>query len=310
MRKLTLYDSSNSSNHHYQGAATMMFSKNNHNLYHKRLSSAEMLFAFITLLVIIMTAIVILKTPFHHHYHQPGAMDMNINNIQAILLQHINSPDSIGWINGGDVPHNGTYCIDPPPFGTQCTVHMKDSITACLSMSSSSSNDKKNVNCHAITCPDPTPYLDATSQENVNRGIHGAVCQMRGSVSSIQQWKESTKPINEKNHGMCQPDGCHNFFFSPVQLNPHGMKVLFQSTRSSTGVNDERTPILLVDYTKSSFFNSHVDLGIPLLKKPLSAKKLLETKHFEKDGNLFQEEDDFHNIQLQMYSFPPKATVF
>lgn len=45
------------------------------------------------------------------------------------------------------IPHNSRLCIHPPPFGTQCTMHVQDAISACLGLEG----------CKGLVCPDPKP---------------------------------------------------------------------------------------------------------------------------------------------------------
>ena len=53
--------------------------------------------------------------------------------MSAAIVQHVQGLDAIAWLGQvkghTDVPHNSSssqLCIDPPPFGTQCTHHMKN----------------------------------------------------------------------------------------------------------------------------------------------------------------------------------------
>jgi len=102
------------------------------------------------------------------------------------------SYDAIGY--GGDLPSNADYgCIDPPPFGTQCTLPRAAAIVACMAMQG----------CVAITCPDPKESHIGT------RGITGPVCQLR-----------TRRTPNERSHGMCRPGGCINLGLSRIGRPP------------------------------------------------------------------------------------------
>ena len=96
--------------------------------------------------------------------------------------------DAIGW---SGLPSDPAYgCIDPPPFGKQCTLPRAAAIAACMAMEG----------CIAITCPDPRESHIGT------RGITGPICQLR-----------SSRVANEKSHGMCRPGGCINIGLSRLR---------------------------------------------------------------------------------------------
>lgn len=119
---------------------------------------------------------------------------------ELIVLFLTRGPDAVGW--SGAPPHTEgdlKTCIDPAPFGAQCTMHATDAVRACLSLPS----------CAALTCPAPEPYLN----EDGRRGITGAVCQAR-SVPSAAAWLGGADA--EPGHGMCAPSGCTSAFLVPV----------------------------------------------------------------------------------------------
>jgi hypothetical protein len=119
---------------------------------------------------------------------------------ELILLFLTRGPDAVGW--SGAPPHTAgdlKTCIDPAPFGAQCTMHASDAVRACISLPS----------CAALTCPAPEPYLN----EDGRRGITGAVCQAR-SVPSAAAWLGGADA--EPGHGMCAPSGCTSAFLVPV----------------------------------------------------------------------------------------------
>ena len=98
------------------------------------------------------------------------------------------SYDSIGWMT---LPHDAAFgCIDPPPFGRQCTLPQANAIAACMAMQ----------RCVAVTCPEPRESHIGT------RGITGPVCQLR-----------ATRTANERGHGMCKPGGCININLSRIR---------------------------------------------------------------------------------------------
>jgi hypothetical protein len=74
-------------------------------------------------------------------------------------------PDAIGWDGTPThLPGNPRICIDPAPFGAQCTMHATDGLAACLAI----------PGCAAITCPDPAPYVAPRTDIH----SHGPVCQV------------------------------------------------------------------------------------------------------------------------------------
>jgi hypothetical protein len=96
--------------------------------------------------------------------------------------------DAIGWKS---LKHDVAFgCIDPPPFGHQCTLPREAAIATCIAMKG----------CTAITCPEPLESHIGT------RGIKGPICQLR-----------SKRSPNEKGHGMCRPGGCINIALTRVR---------------------------------------------------------------------------------------------
>ena len=106
------------------------------------------------------------------------------------------APDAIGYTGAPpSVPALG--CVDPPPFGAQCTALADASLRACLRL----------PGCSALTCPDPAPYQ--APHPRLPRA--GAVCQAR-TVRSALAWRAGE--ALEAGHGMCAPSGCANFFLA------------------------------------------------------------------------------------------------
>ena len=104
-------------------------------------------------------------------------------SLPAIRLTWSRSYDSVGWTRGRDPSHDGTKgCIHPAPFGQQCTAHRADALYSCI-----------GLNCQGIVCPDQRPYQHGKPA----KGILGPICQIRNHNDA-----------NERNHGMCKPNGC------------------------------------------------------------------------------------------------------
>jgi hypothetical protein len=91
------------------------------------------------------------------------------------------SPDAISSSNSPR--HDPRFCIHPPPFGDQCTMHANDALGACAVLDG----------CVGLVCPDPTPYRRGVPRKR----IRGPICQARGHMVS-----------DERNHSMCKPGGC------------------------------------------------------------------------------------------------------
>jgi len=96
-------------------------------------------------------------------------------------------------------PGNPKHCIDPPPFGEQCTMHAVDALRACLAL----------PGCASLTCPAPEPYV---GEDIARRGISGPVCQARSVTAAAWVRGESL----EAGHGMCAPSGCASAFLATV----------------------------------------------------------------------------------------------
>lgn len=123
------------------------------------------------------------------------------NGTAVLLLTSVVGPDAIGWAK--DVIHSADHCINPAPFGQQCTLHMVSALAACL----------RSRGCNSFTCPSPDPYVRGGRRD----GIHAAICQLR-SVSRAA-WEGGAN--RETRHGMCKPGrpggkSCSNFFLSPL----------------------------------------------------------------------------------------------
>jgi hypothetical protein len=106
-----------------------------------------------------------------------------VGAVPEVRVSWDRSADAISFTQGFDPPHDPSACIHPAPFGTQCTVHLKDALAACWSM----------PQCSALVCPTQRPYRDGVPKKH----IHGAICQIRRHVD-----------MDEHRHGMCMPDGC------------------------------------------------------------------------------------------------------
>ena len=142
---------------------------------------------------------------------------MNATFLAATLLTGAQGPDAINW-NGiiNDVESNGKVgCINPPPFGKQCTAHKKEALVACL---------RSQPKCRALTCPEPQVYERRGRQD----GIRSAICQLRSET--LQRWTAGES--RARKHGMCtgpnglwQPQqGCRNYFLTPVRILMPGQK--------------------------------------------------------------------------------------
>ena len=111
------------------------------------------------------------------------------HDVPPFWVAHVSrSFDSIGW---SGLPHNKAFgCIDPPPFGKQCTILRGWALPACMAMEG----------CVAFTCPEP-------GESHIGeRGIDGPVCQLR-----------ARRTPDERSHGMCKPFGCINVALSRVR---------------------------------------------------------------------------------------------
>ena len=106
------------------------------------------------------------------------AHSINDTTVVSVALSPHAIPDRPGFI-----PHDPRFCISPPPFGKQCTMHATEALRACLGLRG----------CRGLVCPDPTPY----ARGQPRRRITGPVCQARGRLAA-----------GERNHDMCKPRGC------------------------------------------------------------------------------------------------------
>ena len=93
------------------------------------------------------------------------------------------SADAIGWVGLPSDPRVG--CIEPPPFGKQCTLPRHRALQVCLATTA----------CVAITCPSQEPY----ARGQPHKRIRGPICQLRSHGART-----------EAGHGMCKSSGCTN----------------------------------------------------------------------------------------------------
>lgn len=86
-----------------------------------------------------------------------------VSKLPAVKINWSRSMNSIGWSSKQDPLHQkNNQCIDPAPFGRQCTVHRRDAILSCL-----------NAKCDAVICPDQKPYFNGKPA----KGIKGPICK-------------------------------------------------------------------------------------------------------------------------------------
>jgi len=115
---------------------------------------------------------------------------------------------SVETVNGAIghpiVNHNPLLCINPPPYGQQCTMHEEDALLSCLRLR----GPHAILPCVALTCPSRADYEHLRARPD--RGMHGPVCQARGDVV-----------ITDYGHGMCSASGCCNIFFFYHQYEFH-----------------------------------------------------------------------------------------
>lgn len=147
--------------------------------------------------------------------------------MHAFFVELWTGQDTINWLGSlEDVPHHSAFCINPPPFGAQCTIHAQNALQACLQLRT----------CRSLACPDPLPYTTPRLDN-----IKGPVCQAR-SASSIDQWRTSSKLL-AAHHGMCQPNGCHNFFLFPARISRDEIRSALPDTLFS---NKPQSQIVLI----------------------------------------------------------------
>ena len=142
-----------------------------------------------------------------------------VHNFTLVVVSAVTGRDAIGW-NGKahDVAHSPTLCIDPPPFGHQCTLHLGSALAACM----------QTASCHSMTCPSPEPY---TTRKRAD-GITGPVCQLR----SVTRAQNANGAQRERAHGMCKPSACTNFFLEHVMWRPpsqHALRDLVSRARDA-----------------------------------------------------------------------------
>jgi hypothetical protein len=102
-----------------------------------------------------------------------------------VVVLATTGPDAIGWDGSpAHLPGNPRVCIDPAPFGAQCTMHATDGLAACLAI----------PGCAALTCPDPAPYVAPRTDIH----SHGPVCQVRRPPPALttQSGKERRPPMH------------------------------------------------------------------------------------------------------------------
>ena len=170
-----------------------------------------------------------------NHPPQVPSTTMPAATQEAVLVQHVRTDDSIQWIEGNDTAHTPSkplLCIDPAPYGQQCTMHMKDAVFSCLSQLSV---------CKALVCPD--------KRETQGRG---ELCQIRGNPQmDLNSWHDHG--LNRvKNHAMCRPKdgGCTSLFFTKVLL-----------SRKFTQHFPDTMLIVLVASDNLKELQAHVNLG-------------------------------------------------
>ena len=173
---------------------------------------------------------------------------------RIVLLEHFETPDAIGWVPSGPL-HHQSLCINPAPFGRQCTMHERDAIVSCLGL----------AGCNALTCPAPAPYI-TPSVDNKRRGIKAAICQAR-RVESSEAWRKGANL--ERRHGMCKPGGCRSFV----------LRGLDQSVGASLPAPPAGSAALLLLDAKATSAAAALRLGQPLTQAPLSLAMSREPLH-------------------------------
>jgi len=168
---------------------------------------------------------------------------MLVDAQEAVLVQHVLTDDSIEWVEGKDTAHTPSkplLCIDPAPYGQQCTMHMKDAVFSCLSQLSV---------CKALVCPD--------KRETQGRG---ELCQIRGTPQmDLNSWRDHG--LNRvKNHAMCRPKdgGCTSLFFTKVLLTH---KFSIPQTQYAALLKSDTIRIVLVASDNLKELQAHVNLG-------------------------------------------------
>lgn len=163
-------------------------------------------------------------------------------------------------------------CITPPPFGTQCTAHAEISMKLCI----------ETPGCLSVTCPDKTPYFN-----HENKNIHGPVCQLRGlnvppekrglekyltatslEAQFIAQKTSALGVVFEGGHGMCNPNGCKNVFFSDELPRPSIISTFSKQIDAAlVGVHDydanqgvDKFPLLIIPFSQAALFTEKLKL--------------------------------------------------
>lgn len=121
-----------------------------------------------------------------------AGQQLTLNQPHVLKVDWQRSMHSVSWRAHADPSHAQKHCIDPAPFGKQCTVHLTDALASCVAM-----------NCKSVICPDQTPYF----RGKPSKGIRAEICQLRQHVKK-----------DEPLHGMCKPKGCTLWSLSSMNL--------------------------------------------------------------------------------------------
>jgi len=127
-------------------------------------------------------------------------------------------PDSIGWAGLPSDPRYG--CLDPPPFGKQCTLPRALALAACLSM----------PRCVAVVCPSQEPYRPGGGGK-----VPEPICQLR-----------SHGDADERRHGMCRPSGCVTAVLEPID-EARAAAVAAAAAAASSSARSPRAHLVEVD---------------------------------------------------------------
>jgi len=169
---------------------------------------------------------------------------------RAVYIEHWKGPDTINWLGAQlDVPHHSSLCINPPPFGAQCTMHAQHSLRACLLLRS----------CRSLACPDPQPYQPVDRRGRRRDNIAGPICQAR-STSSVEEWRSGSRLASH--HGMCAPNGCHNFFLTPVRLTQPKIRAMWRDVLSSDTSSSQI--VLLSEEVPKAIWHDWLGLSEPI----------------------------------------------
>eukprot|EP00310_Coccolithus_braarudii_P023355 CAMPEP_0183336970 /NCGR_PEP_ID=MMETSP0164_2-20130417/4799_1 /TAXON_ID=221442 /ORGANISM="Coccolithus pelagicus ssp braarudi, Strain PLY182g" /LENGTH=217 /DNA_ID=CAMNT_0025506603 /DNA_START=32 /DNA_END=682 /DNA_ORIENTATION=+ len=127
-----------------------------------------------------------------------GALDGELatrRSMEAFEAHVTRGFDAIGWV--GLLSDASVGCIEPPPFGKQCTLPRHEALRACIRL----------PRCIAITCPSQEPY----ERGQPRKRIYGPICQLRSRADSTNA---------ERGHGMCKPSSCVNLVLTRMNT-PH-----------------------------------------------------------------------------------------